>query len=70
MDAEKFRVTVSHDNTNLFSWLKVCHMAESLDLIEEVSLGKYLRYRFDVFDFVAVAKTSDDAAKSVRVAAV
>ena len=70
MDAEKFRVSVCHDDTNLFSWLKVYHMAESLDLIEEVSLGKYLRYRFDVFDFVAVAKTSDDAAKSVRVAAV
>ena len=70
MDAEKFRVSVSHDDTNLFSWLKVYHLAESLYLIEEVSLGKYLRYRFDVFDFVAMAKTSDDAAKSVRVAAV
>ena len=62
MDAEKFRVSVSHDDTNLFSWLKVCHMAESLDLIEEVPLGKYLRYRFDVFDLVAMSKTSDDAA--------
>ena len=62
MDAEKFRVTVSHDDTNLFSWLKVYHMAESLDVIEEVSLGKYLRYRFDVFDLIAMTKTSDDAA--------
>ena len=70
MDAEKFRVSVCHDDTNLFSWLKVYHMAESLDLIEEVSLSKYLRYRFNVFDFVAMAKTSDDAAKTVRVAAV
>ena len=70
MDAEKSRVSVCHDDTNLFSWLKVYNLAETLDAVEEFSLGKNLRYRFDIFDFVAVAKTSDDAAKSIRVAAV
>ena len=62
MDAKEFRVSVCHNDTNVFSWLKVCHLAESLDLIEEVPLGKYLRYRFDVFDLVAMTKTSYDAA--------
>ena len=52
MDAKEFRVSVCHDDTNLFSQLKVYHMAETLDVVEEVSLGKYLRYRFDIFDFV------------------
>ena len=70
MDAEEFRVSVCHDDTNLFSWLKVYNMAETLDAVEEFSLGKNVRYRLDIFDFVAVAKTSDDAAKSIRVAAV
>ena len=70
MDAEEFRVSVCHDDTNLFSWLKVYNMTETLDAVEEFSLGKDVRYRLDIFDFVAVAKTSDDTAKSIRIAAV
>ena len=70
MDAEEFRVSVCHDDTNLFSWLKVYNMTETLDAVEEFSLGKNVRYCLDIFDFVAVAKTSDDTAKSIRVAAV
>ena len=70
MDAEEFRVSVCRDDTNLFSRLKVYNMAETLDAVEEFSLGKNVRYRLDIFDFVAVAKTSDDTAKSIRIAAV
>ena len=69
MDAEEFRVSVCHDDTNLFSWLKVYNMTETLDAVEEFSLGKDVRYCLDIFDFVAVAKTSDTA-KSIRKAAV
>ena len=43
MDAEEFRVSVCHDDTNLFSWLKVYNLAESLDAVEEFSLGKNVR---------------------------
>ena len=70
MDAEEFRVSVCHDDTNVFSWLKVHNLAESLDAVEEFSLGKNVRNCLDILDFVAVAQTSDDTAKSIRIAAV